>query len=1259
MLAEDFVHLHVHSEYSLLDGSIKVKKLIKELAARNAKAAALTDHDAMHGALEFYLGCKEKNINGIIGFEANLEPFSKCLPPNKLTHLILLAQTDVGYSNVVKLCTLANTSGKDALGTDSTSLTWEQLAAHSDGIICLTSCLHGELAQLVGMGSTAEVDAFITHLKSVFSAENVFVELMNNNLPEQLRLLPLLVDTARHHGLGIVATADAHYLLPKDQGTHLNLLAIKHKLQKNEIRGLDSSYAFHLATFEEMQEKFQAWPEALENTKIIADRCKVNINTKAIFMPDYRQKPEETSDDCLTRLAHEGLLERKEAIIKALGPRYNDELWAEYQQRLEYELSVILKMKFSGYFLIVQDFINWAKSQDIPVGPGRGSAAGSLVVYALKITNIDPIRFNLLFERFLNPERISMPDIDTDFCQDRRAEVLEYVYQRYGARNVSQIVTFGRMMAKNALKNLARVTGWNYNDSNDFAKLIPETAGITLEQAYADEEKIRERLAVDERAKTLWDGAIEIEGVLNSLGIHAAGVIISDRALDERCPMLESEGQLLTQFEHKYAEKIGLIKFDFLGLKTLTVIDKAVKLVHARHDPTFNIEDIELEDPKVYEAISTAHVTAVFQLESNGMRKLIADLKPTCFNDIIAVLALFRPGPLGSGMVEDFVLRKHGKNPVEYLFPELEPILSDTYGVIVYQEQVQKIAAVLANYSLGEADLLRRAMGKKDKNEMEKQKARFVSGTTENGHDALIAGDLFDLMGKFAEYGFNKSHTAAYGWVTYQTAFLKTYYPTELMTAIMTCDLDNTDKIVTYVRDCKRMKIRLLPPSVNASGFEFLIPSDRTIQFGLGAVKGLGKGIIEHIVEERNRGGVFATVPEFIARVDARKLNKKILESLIKAGAFDDIASNRSELLGNIDSWLRSIAKESEREDAVGGGIFGMDDSESLTPAQAATTLNIASNTPTSNSPSAIGTQLGLSTDTKTGLQPGTYAPTQKAQGAPRAALFKPLARPTLVSSAGCPVANLLVGVQLKRTAPWSFLTQLEQERATLGFYMTGHPADIMRQDIEEMSQLALWEAPLHLESDDVPDHRRKPVKIAGIITQVIDKKTKENEKFCILKIEDGTGELEIALFPKQFAALTIKFNVGDPVWVECKIRKGIEEGTVKGVCQSIGRISDKRVELAKRLFIHVGAEFIKEKGNIDKLENILRSNKGETPLFLEVNLPQQAMRLKAALGRHAVKPSDELIMLLENTWPGEVRVQRSYRHQMSSSNNGNNNSRH
>lgn len=1216
----EFVHLHVHSEYSLLDGSIKVKKLVKELAARGATAAALTDHDGMHGAVEYYLECQKEKINGIIGYEANVPPLILTDAKSPF-HLVMLAENNDGYANIVKLCSFANTTGRNLLGPESIVVSWETLKEHKDGIICLTSCLKGELQQLLLNGQSEKAESFVDELVSVFGQANVFLEMIDNGIPEQRSLLPVLASIAEKKSIGIVATADVHYLRPSDKDTHLSLLAIKHKLQKSDVQGFDPSFSFHLATAEEMREKFASYPEALANTVAISQRCKITIDTKSIFMPDFRQRPDETADDCLARLSYEMLEERKPAIQRWMGDSFSDEAWKTYMDRLEYELGIINKMKFAGYFLIVQDFINWAKEQGIPVGPGRGSAAGSLVTYALRITNIDPIRFNLLFERFLNPERVSMPDIDTDFCMDRRGEVINYVYERYGARNVSQIVTFGRMMAKNALKNLARILGWSFNESNEFAKLIPEQPGITLEQAYKDEERLRTKVENEERTKTLWNGALAIEGTLNSLGIHAAGVIISDRALDESCPQLESEGQMITQFENKFAEKIGLIKFDFLGLKTLTVIEKAVKEIRKKHKPDFNIENIDLEDPKVYDMISTAHLTGIFQLESNGMRKLISELKPTCFSDIVAVEALFRPGPLGSGMVADFVNRKHGRTAVEFPFAELEPILADTYGVIVYQEQVQKIAAILANYSLGEADLLRRAMGKKDKAEMERQKSRFIEGAQKNGHDPIRVSEFFDLIAKFAEYGFNKSHSAAYAYVTFQTAFLKTYYPTEFMAAIMSCDLDNTDKIVAYVRDCKRLGIQLLPPSVNSAEFEFTIPASMTIQFGLGAIKGLGKGIIELITSDRQRDGLFETVPEFIARLDPRKINKKVLESLIKAGAFDQIATNRAELLANSDSWLRSISKESERQDLVGEGIFDLFAESNSTQA----------NTETHRSAVAGAEQIKAARVNQKSSEP--------------AKKFNPLLIPTKTTPEfNTSKNNLLAGVQLKRTKPWSLTEQLGLEKATLGFYMCGHPADILADDFSEIAQAPINDCVLFLDGDDTPEHKRRTVKVAGIVMLALEKVTKEGKKFGVYRLEDSTGEIEVSVFANQYAALVNKPKVGDAMWMELKVRRGIEEGSVKGICQAVGLISEKRNELAKQILLVAEESFLTRHENLDELATFLGQHRGSTPLALDVQWSSERVHLRAKLGKYSVTPSDDFILSLENKWPGEIQVKRIYR---------------
>jgi DNA polymerase-3 subunit alpha len=1232
---EEFVHLHVHSEYSLLDGAMRTKKLLKELVARGASAVALTDHDGMHGILELYLEAQKKDyyppdskgrLNVIPGYEANVELF--CEPGSqKCGHLVLLAENDAGYRNLIKLCSIANTVNKNLHGPETIVVTWDNLRRFSEGLVCLTGDMRGELFQLVAAGDRDAARRLVQEMRGVFGAENLFVEICDNNIPEQRRVNPLLAELAAQESIPLVATGDVHYIKPRDQDTHLSLLAIKHKLQRSDLKDVDRSYTFHLGTTDEMVGRFAAYPEAVANTRVIAGRCRVNIDTKSIFMPDYRQRPDEPADDCLVRLAKEGLVARRPEIKRWMKDAFNETVWKQYEERLEYEISVILKMKFSGYFLIVQDFICWAKDHGIPVGPGRGSAAGSLVTYALRITDIDPLRFNLLFERFLNPERISMPDIDTDFCQDRRGEVLDYVYKKYGEKAVAQIVTFGRMKAKNALKNLARIWDWSFRDADEFAKLIPEKPDITLESALKEEERIRQRLESDERARALWDGALEIEGILNSLGIHAAGVIISDSALDNRCPLMESDGQLLTQYEYKLAEKIGLIKFDFLGLKTLTVIDKGVKMVRERHCPDFNIEHVDIEDPEVYKMLSTAHLTGVFQLESAGMRKLISELQPSCFSDIVAVLALFRPGPLGSGMVTDFVDRKHGRAPVEYPFPELEPILSDTYGVMVFQEQVQKIAAVLANYTMGEADLLRRAMGKKDRAEMERQKARFVEGASQNGHNPEKVSEFFDLIAKFAEYGFNKSHTAAYGYVCFQTAYLKTYYPTEFMASIMSSDLDNTDKIVSYVADCRRMGIRLLPPSVNSAEFGFTIPSDRCIQFGLGAIKGLGRGVVDAIVDERRARGPFRSVPEFIVRVEPRRLNKKVMESLIRAGAFDSMATNRAELMGNIDSWLRAIAKEMECSGQGGDGLFG--------------SLFGAAGSATSSAP-ARSRSAFKSAEPKPLPEMAEIVRKVIDYRRKKYCHYFPLARPSEIVPEGSAFAHLMLGVRLTPVRPWSLDEQIAGELATLGFSITAHPADTLREDLESLSQVSLDKVIFHVESADVPSFKRKSVKVAGVLTMVVEGRDKEGRPFARYRLEDGLGSLEMSLFDRQYAALERKFVAGETVWAEVQLKRGSEADSVRGSVVAMGLLADRRIAEVKGLVILADDSFAKDPSRARELRDHLERHRGQTPLALDMLVADEKARLLVCLP--TICPSDAFIRGIEDRWPGDVFVKRCYR---------------
>jgi DNA polymerase-3 subunit alpha len=1179
--AGGFVNLHVHTEYSLLDGSIQIPRLVAALKEMKAPACAITDHESMHGVVEFSLSCAKAGINGILGCEANLMTISPELS-ERTHHLILLAEDTKGWNNLTKIISLANMAGTNAAGPASYALSIDDLASHSAGLIALTSCLKGELAQLLIQDRESCALSYLDKLLAVFGERNLFVELTDNGLAEQRRIRPMLAAVAAKKGLGTIATGDVHYLNPSDKKTHTSLLAIKHKLKRQDVQILDhEEYDFSLMTPAAAALRFADHPEALANTVAVAERCKVTLATNVFFMPDFRETPEETADDCLARLSRRGLDSRRETIEGIHGEQFNDSLWDSYKERLEYELSVISAMKFAGYFLIVQDFINWAKDQKIPVGPGRGSAAGSLVTYSLRITNIDPIRFNLLFERFLNPERISMPDIDTDFCQDRRAEVLEYCYRKYGHSSVCQIVTFGRMMARNALKNLARISGWSFNDSNDFAKLIPESPGITLTQAAAENELIRERLARDERSRDLWDGALAIEGTLSSLGIHAAGVIITDRPLIELCPVMESEGQVLTQIEHKYAEKIGLIKFDFLGLKTLTVINKALDFLRRTKGLDLDIEAIDLEDPNVYKMISTACVTGVFQLESSGMRKLISELRPSCFSDIVAILALFRPGPLGSGMVEDFVLRKHGEKSVEYPLPQLEEILADTYGVIVFQEQVQKIAAVLANYSLGEADLLRRAMGKKDAREMEKQKARFVSGCEQNSIEPVVATEIFDLMAKFAEYGFNKSHTAAYGWVTYQTAFLKTYHPTCFMAAIMSCDLGDTDKIVIYLRDCKRLGIRIIPPNINLSLYEFDVTADNSIVYGLGAIKGVGQAICQDMILERQRGGPFESVPAFIARVGARKLNRKVLESFVKAGAFDCLERNRLLLMTNLDTWLRTVAREQDRVTSIGSGLFDEPDQE-----------------------------------------------------------------------AG-DLRSVLLGIRTQNTGHWPLLEELEQEKTVLGCYLSGHPADLFECDLKFFRTCTIDQIAKHAEIQDYTKGKPreggyqapKAIRIAGILTALYEKRTKEGEKFAILKIEDRTGETEVSIFPQQYAALETTFSIGEVLWINCTARRGVEQGTVRLSCKELGRVDQliREKKRTLRLLLKGSEHWMAAPERLQELLDYLTNHPGSSRVEISMELAEEGVTLKAGLGRHGADSSLALLPEIDRRWPRLTQTETSY----------------
>jgi len=913
----NFVHLHVHSFYSLLDGAAPISALASRAKELRMPALALTDHGNLFGAIEFYQTMSKVGVKPCIGCEAYLLTKGSRLvrdlkQEGMLSHLTLLCKNREGYRN---LCRLISSSYIDGFYYKP-RIDKDLLKENSKGLIALSGCLKGELAQLILHGRYEEAKEAAAWYASVFAGDRFFIELQDQGIPEQQRVREGLIRLASETGLGLVATNDVHYITRDDADAHDALLCIQTgKNLDDPDRMRLSTQEFYLKSPEEMSELFSDVPEAVSNTVAVAERLNLEFDFKTYHFPKFVPPDSQDLSGYLESRAREGLHRRLEQLFKRKKAD-RDALEPRYEERLVEELGVITKMGFAGYFLIVSDFIGYARSVRLSVGPGRGSAAGSLVAYCLGITNIDPIEHGLLFERFLNPERISMPDVDIDFCKRRRGEVIEYVAQKYG--NVSQIITFGKMKARAVVRDVGRVLGLPYGDVDRIAKLIPATIDMTLEGALKIEPKLGELARKDERVKRLLEIAKALEGFPRHASTHAAGVVISDRPLTEFVPLYRgSNDEVVTQFDMKCVEKVGLIKFDFLGLKTLTVMEDAIEIIEGRRGERVEIDEVPLDDAAVFEKLSSGDTAGVFQLESSGMTDLVMKLRPNAFEDIVALVALFRPGPLGSGMVDDFINRKHGRTAIKHILPQFEEILRETYGVIVYQEQVMQIANLLANYSLGEADILRRAMGKKKPEEMDKQKERFIGGATRNGITKAKAEQVFDLMAKFAEYGFNKSHSAAYAMVAYQTAYLKTHYTTEFMAALMTAEKDVTDKVLVYMNDCRAHGIKVLPPDINESARDFSVVSDDTIRFGLAAVKNVGDGAIESVVGAREEQGPYTSLYDFCERVDTRRVNKRVMESLIKCGAFDFTGAARAALLAALDRAME-IASSTQRDRQTG-----------------------------------------------------------------------------------------------------------------------------------------------------------------------------------------------------------------------------------------------------------------------------------------------------------------------------------------------------
>jgi len=918
-MTASFVHLHLHTQFSLLDGANQIQPLVQQIKSFGQPAVAMTDHGNMFGAIEFYRKAKEVGVKPIIGCEAYMALGSRHakkdsgLAHNDYYHLILLARNLTGYQNLIKLVSKAYLEGfyyKPRMDK-------EILKEHHEGLIALSGCLSGEIPYLIGQKDMAGALAVAGEFQEIFGKEHFYLEVQANGLDHQRIANAGLVEIHKKLGIPLAGTNDCHYLKKEDARPHELMLCLQTgKTLSDPARMKFDTDQLYVKSTEEIAPAFSEFPGAVSNTCRIADSCDLELALNKTHLPQYKAPEGYTRESYVEHLAVEGLKAR-------LSERPSSIPAAVYEQRLREELLVICSMGFAGYFLIVWDIIRFARSRGIPVGPGRGSAAGSLVAYALRITDLDPLVYTLLFERFLNPERVSLPDIDMDFCMDRRGEVLNYVVEKYGSDHVAQIITFGTLGAKAAIRDVGRVLEMPYADADKVAKLVPNQLNITLEQALDTEPRLRELVETDPKVRELMTIAQSLEGLARHASTHAAGVVISEGLLTDHVPLYKgANDEIVTQYSMGDVEKIGLVKFDFLGLKTLTMIRRAETLINdGRPDqPALHVDRLPFDDAKTFALLSSGKTTGIFQLESSGMRDLLTGFKPDRFEDIIAIIALYRPGPMD--LIPDFIKRKQGKIPIAYELPELEPILKDTYGVIVYQEQVMAIANRVAGFSLGQADILRRAMGKKKPEEMEKLRVKFLEGARQKKIADKKAEKLYELIQKFAGYGFNKSHAAAYAVVCYQTGYLKAHYPTEFMAALMTSDMGNQDKIVGYFTECRDLGIKVLGPDVNESQKNFAVV-DGAIRFGLAAIKNVGEGAVDSVLAIRADSGRFTSFFNFCQRVDLHKVNKRMLEGLIKAGAFDSLGAKRSQLMAMLDQAVEDGAAAQREREMGQTNIFG------------------------------------------------------------------------------------------------------------------------------------------------------------------------------------------------------------------------------------------------------------------------------------------------------------------------------------------------
>ena len=1188
MSTPPFTHLHLHTEYSLLDGANKISNLVTRVKELGMSAVAMTDHGNMFGAIDFWHQMKSAGIKPIIGMEGyihNGETLDDKSTKQRF-HICLYAKNQKGYENLMYLSSMAYIHGFYYFPR----ITKKELAAHSEGLICTSACLQGEVSWHLNTNNERNVKngaegyegakRAALEYKEIFG-DDFYLELMRHGIGDQLFIDEPLLRLARETDIKIVATNDTHYTFPDDAQYHEAFMCIgMNKLYDDPNRLRHSVHEFYVKSPEQMARLYADIPEALEHTQEIVDKCQLELELGNPTPPNFKFTREYAAEEGLdidheddAPLSEDATDEQKkrwlsaadkndaeyfiyrckvglEARLKHVPPERHE----EYRQRLEYEMDIINSMKFPGYMLIVWDFVKEAKRMGVAVGPGRGSAAGSLVAYALEITDIDPMKYDLLFERFLNPERVSMPDIDMDFMQARRGEVIDYVVEKYGRNQVAQIITFGSLLAKGVIRDVSRVLDMPLSQADKMAKLVPDELGITLNGkkkgddfkpgAFQKEPKIKELIETDPQAKRVWEFALKLEGLKRNAGMHAAGVVISNEELWKKTPIYKPPGEntFVTQYSLNYLEDVDLIKFDFLGLKTLDVIDNAIKLVKARYDRDIDWHTIDENDPKVYDVIQSGDTVGMFQIESSGMQDLNKRLKPSSFEDLIAVLALYRPGPMESGMLDDFIERKHGRKQIFYPFEEvsfdmLKETLEPTYGMIVYQEQVMQIVQTVGGFSLGGADIVRRAMGKKKADLMEKYNREFSEGAQKQGLDYKKASALFDLIEKFAGYGFNKSHSAAYAMVTFQTAWLKTYYPQEFMAALLTSEKDNTDKVVKYIDEVKRMGIQLSPPDINDSQLEFSAiekEGEDHILFGLAAIKGVGEAAVETLIEARNEGGPFADLQDFVNRIEPQKVNKKVLESITKAGGFDRFGYSRKALLDQMETVIETAKDASQARKNAVGSLFG-DDEEITT-----------------------------------------------------------------------------VALNLQNEPEYGLKQILEFEKETLGFYVSGHPLDDYRDELEPL------EYTLSSDLENIADGSFAI--FIGKVEEITKKISKKGNQFGIVNLMDFHGNIEVMLFSDKLEQLG-EMNLDEPVAFKVKVthtemftRTSVTKiMTLKEAKKECRKTQTKIVEKPQEplvLRLHLDHDMAR----LEELYRLVRRYPGNRPLKLNIVSKLQNVVIDSAI---------------------------------------------